>query len=180
MTRKPLLCCLLVWLLLCLWPSSAPAASFISRYDLTFKHWAQWYAPWEDWHWFKAQGIAESGLNQGARSAVGAVGIMQLMPATAKDLDLNPYDPEGNIQAGIKYDAQLRKLWVKAPTTEARALMFASYNAGPGNVARAVKLAGTGTWTAAAPFLVRVTGPANAKQTTDYVSRIRTFYVQLF
>ena len=60
-----------------------------------------------DWRWFKAQAIAESGLNPKAVSSCGAQGLMQLMPDTlaeiAKELHLpnSPFDPLLNIKAGV-------------------------------------------------------------------------------
>lgn len=142
------------------------------KYDLAFKHWGEVYLPAEDWRWWKAQARAESGLNPLAVSSVGAIGIMQLMPATAKSLGVDPHDWEANIRGGIRYDAICRKLWEKAPTpTDARNLMFASYNAGPGNIARAVKLAGSQIWTSVAAVLAKVTGKYST-QTTEYVARI--------
>ena len=57
-----------------------------------------------DWLLMAAQGYQESQLNQGARSKVGAIGVMQVMPATGKDLgvgDISQIEP--NIHAGVKY-----------------------------------------------------------------------------
>lgn len=177
MIRKRLLCCLACCLWLSPWLSGAQQNP---RYDLTFKHWGEFYLPWQDWHWWKAQGIAESGLNQLARSPRGALGIMQLMPETAKELGVDPLDPDGNIQGGIKYDAQLWRLWQKAANpTERRDLGFASYNAGAGSLERAAKLAdGVPEWTTARLFLAQVTG-AYAAQTIAYVERISQNYSEL-
>lgn len=89
--------------------------------------------PFEDWKWFKAQGMAESNLNPLAVSPMGAKGIMQLMDRTSKDLGVTDvFDPESNIQAGIKYDSWLWK-WLKGEG-DRRRKMFASYNWGIGNV----------------------------------------------
>ncbi|MEK7263660.1 MAG: transglycosylase SLT domain-containing protein, partial [Bacteroidota bacterium] len=57
------------------------------RYDDYFRKYSKrFFGIGFDWHVFKAQGIAESNLSPDAKSWVGAVGIMQLMPATYKDI----------------------------------------------------------------------------------------------
>ena len=53
-------------------------------YDRLFRKYTKHYfGPHFDWRWFKAQGIAESGLRPNAHSSAGAKGIMQILPATA-------------------------------------------------------------------------------------------------
>jgi membrane-bound lytic murein transglycosylase MltF len=95
-----------------------------------------------DWLLVAAQGYQESRLDQSVRSPVGAVGVMQVMPATAKDPVVgipDIHETEPNIHAGIKY---LR--WVVdeyfddpaiAPVDQAL-FAFASYNAGAGRIAQ--------------------------------------------
>ena len=71
----------------------------------------------------------ESGGNANARSPVGATGLMQLMPATAAGLGVNPNDPKDNVRGGVKYLLQQLKAF---DNDIPKAL--AAYNAGPGNV----------------------------------------------
>lgn len=72
----------------------------------------------------------ESGFNQSAISSAGAIGVFQLMPATAAALGVNPYDLNGNIKGGILYISQML---AQFGGDISKAL--AAYNWGPGNVA---------------------------------------------
>ncbi len=88
-----------------------------------------------------AQGYQESQLDQSKRSALGAIGVMQVMPATARDKAVNIPDItklENNIHAGIKYNRWMVDSFYNEPGINPRdktLFAFASYNAGPGKVA---------------------------------------------
>ncbi len=96
-----------------------------------------------DWTIIAAQAYQESRFDQGKRSPAGAVGVMQLLPATAADRavgipDID--DLDNNIHAGIKYLAWLRDTYFSDPAIsplDQVLFSFAAYNAGPGNMNRA-------------------------------------------
>jgi soluble lytic murein transglycosylase-like protein len=89
----------------------------------------------------------ESAYHERARSPKGAMGLMQLMPATAKQYAVaDPYDPQSNIEAGIKH---LKSLLERLPV----ALALAAYNAGEAAVER-------------------FNGIPPYRETQDYVTRI--------
>lgn len=110
----------------------------ITRYDDIFrKYTRQYFGPGFDWKVFKAQSMAESNLSPNARSWVGARGLMQLMPATYREVRTkNPElgsidDPRWNIAAGIFYDKKLYDQWAEMNLTQSRlSYVLGSYNAG--------------------------------------------------
>ena len=118
------------------------------KYDTHFRKYSKrFFGPAFDWHWFKAQGIAESGLRENAQSWTNAKGIMQLMPRTFAELKKkNPElrkvtDPRWNIAAGIYYDSSLFAKWKEDRVFLDRVrFMFGSYNAGFRTILRAQKV----------------------------------------
>jgi membrane-bound lytic murein transglycosylase MltF len=122
------------------------------RYDDVFRKYSKrFFGVGFDWHYFKAQGLAESGLDPAAKSPVGARGVMQLMPGTyaiIKNARSEQFggieDPEWNIAAGILYNRDLWQIWGDTPDEDERLrFMFGSYNAGPGTIKRATRVAKT-------------------------------------
>ena len=157
----------------------------IKTYDGYFKKYSKrFFGPGFDWHFFKSQAIAESGLMPEARSQVGAVGLMQIMPATYKEiLKKNPYikgsrnHPRWNIAAGIFYDRRLWKMWkAKRPFRDRINFTFAAFNAGAGNILKAQEAAkkrglNPNLWPSILIGLPQVTGK-HSKETINYVKKI--------
>jgi soluble lytic murein transglycosylase-like protein len=75
---------------------------------------------------------AESGYRENAVSTKGAIGLMQLMPKTAAELDADPRDPEQNAEAGARYLRDLLQKYENDPHQVSKAV--AAYNAGPAAV----------------------------------------------
>jgi membrane-bound lytic murein transglycosylase MltF len=129
-----------------------------------------------------AQGYQESQLNQSAKSHVGAVGVMQLMPATGEQMKVGDiHTTEANIHAGAKYMDQLMTTFSDAHFSEGNRPLFAfaSYNCGAGNVAKARKTAeGRGLdpnkWFNNVELVI---GEQIGTQTTTYVRNIYKYYV---
>jgi len=157
----------------------------VVKYDRYFsKYTKRYFGPQFDWRCFKAQAIAESRLQEAARSYVGALGIMQIMPRTFNEIKKrNPkiqgprFHPRWNIAAGIYYDRTLWKLWkAERPFQDRLDFMFGSYNAGKGNIIKAQKTArrenlDENRWSSIEKTLPRITGP-HSKETIGYVEKI--------
>jgi membrane-bound lytic murein transglycosylase MltF len=136
-----------------------------------------------DWLLMGAQGYQESQLNQSAKSRVGAVGVMQLMPATGKDMKVgNIRETEANIHAGIKYMRwMIDEYYEKEPMTKLdKALFaFASYNAGAGRVRQLRKEAAArgldpNVWFQNVEY---VAAEKLGQETVTYVSNIYKYYI---
>lgn len=161
-----------------------------TKYDTYFnKYSKRYFGPGFEFRWFKAQGMAESALKADAESWVGAKGIMQVMPATFAEIKQhNKYiigdlaDPRWNIEAGIYYDHRLFNSWKsKRPFKDRLAFMFASYNAGMGNVLKGQKVckeltpeANCNLWQNIEPVAHKVSS-WRSEETLGYVKRIFGF-----
>ena len=156
-----------------------------TTYDQHFtKYSKRFFGVGFDWRYFKAQAVAESNLREDARSAVGAVGMMQIMPRTFEEIQRkNPAitgsldQPRWNIAAGIWYDRQHFVVWAaERSLVERLKFTFGSYNAGRSSILHAQQFAvGEGLnallWDAVAGELPRVTG-RRSQETVAYVARV--------
>jgi membrane-bound lytic murein transglycosylase MltF len=130
-----------------------------------------------------AQGYQESQLDQKARSRSGAIGIMQLMPATAKSLKVGDVRiAENNVHAGAMYMDHLMSTYLadgRFDETNRSLFAFASYNAGPGAIQRVRAEAGKRGLDRDLWFnnVELVAAEKIGIQTTTYVRNIYKYYV---
>jgi membrane-bound lytic murein transglycosylase MltF len=130
-----------------------------------------------------AQGYQESELNQNARSAAGAIGIMQVMPATGRDMRLGDITLlEPNIHAGIKFlRAMMNEHYASEPMDQLnRGLFtFAAYNAGPGRIAGLRRLAAQRGLNPNVWFnnVELMAAEKIGRETVTYVSNIYKYYL---
>jgi len=136
-----------------------------------------------DWLLMAAQGYQESRLEQSARSKVGAIGVMQVMPATGRELgvgDITKVEP--NIHAGTKYMRfMIDQYYGSEPMTDLdKALFaFASYNAGAGRISQLRKEAAKrgldpNVWFHNVEY---VAAEKIGRETVTYVSSIYKYYI---
>jgi membrane-bound lytic murein transglycosylase MltF len=162
--------------------SKEDIARFRSMIDL-FKMYSGQYR--FDWLLMAAQGYQESTLDQSKRSSVGAIGVMQVMPETARDRAVNIPDIENlesNIQAGIKYNRWVVDHFYDDPgirPLDAALFAFASYNAGPGRVSRLRKEAAEQGLDPNRWFnhVELVAAKRIGRETVQYVSNIYKYYL---
>ena len=136
-----------------------------------------------DWMLMAAQGYQESRLNQRARSHVGAIGIMQLMPATGKELKVGDIArTEPNIHAGVKYIRfVIDRYYVDEPMDDFNKVIFAfaAYNCGPGRVRQLRREAAARGLDANVWFdnVERIAAEKIGGETVTYVRNIYKYYV---
>ncbi|HTI37082.1 MAG TPA: transporter substrate-binding domain-containing protein [Vicinamibacterales bacterium] len=130
-----------------------------------------------------AQGYQESRLDQGAKSSVGAIGVMQLMPETGKEQkvgDIRKVEP--NVHAGVKYMRFIRsQFFDAAPMDDLNKALFtfAAYNAGPGRVRALRNEAAQRGLNPNIWFgnVERIASERIGRETVTYVSNIYKYYL---
>jgi membrane-bound lytic murein transglycosylase MltF len=153
---------------------------FLALVD-TFRKYGEQYQI--DYLLMMAKGYQESRLNQNVRSRVGAVGIMQIMPATGKALNVGDIRQVGpNIHAGVKYTRQLMDQYLGGePLDELNKGFFtlASYNAGPSRIRQLRREAGRRGFDANQWFgnVEEIASERIGRETVNYVSNIYKYYI---
>ncbi|MBD3419974.1 MAG: transglycosylase SLT domain-containing protein [Chitinivibrionales bacterium] len=151
----------------------------LSEHDKIVRKFARRYG--FDWRLISAQIYVESNFRDSAQSGAGAVGLMQIMPSTARFMGTDPdllLQPEVNIGVGCMYDQRMYSLWGRQTDDPENRLAFAlaSYNAGRGRVLKSYSSNdGITSWDRVYPSL--------PLETQMYVHKIylkHNFYKQYF
>jgi len=149
-----------------------------------------------DWLLLAAQVFRESKFDAKAESWAGAVGLMQVLPRTAREYGVEDlYDPEQNIYAGMKHLQWLQRQWERRIEDENERIKFilASYNVGLGHLKDAVRLTDkyggdTKSWQDVSEFLLKKSsakyfndpvveyGYCRGSEPVEYVDRILDIY----
>jgi len=159
-----------------------PRPGVISKYDKIVRKYARRYL--FDWRLISAQIYAESTFNPRAKSYVGALGLMQVMPKTAQWLEGKAeretpelegaaqllLEPEVNIHLGCYYNAMLfNRIQNVEDSNEQHKMMFSAYNAGFGNLSKARRRSNMAkTWEGIKSHLPR--------ETRNYIPKIYRKY----
>jgi membrane-bound lytic murein transglycosylase MltF len=136
-----------------------------------------------DWILMAAQGFQESGLDHSVRSKVGAVGVMQVMPATGKDMRVGDITQlENNVNAGVKYMRfMIDQYFANEPMDRLNKglFAFAAYNAGPGRIRQLRREAEQKGLNPNLWFnnVERIASARIGRETVQYVSNIYKYYV---
>ena len=166
------------------WAKSATAKEDLARFEKTialFKKYGDKYDV--DYLLLMAQGYQESELKQEARSPVGAIGVMQLMPATGKDMkvgDIGEIEP--NIHAGAKFiRAMMNEYYANEPMDQLNKglFSFAAYNAGPGRIRQLRRLSAERGLNPHVWFnnVELLAAEKIGRETVTYVSNIYKYYL---
>jgi len=167
------------------------AVHFEDRLDSLIAYHTARLWPGADWRLIKAQALVESGLKPKVVSPSGAVGLLQLMPATDRDVDgdIDGFEIEGNLDNGIRYLRAQFERFAEIPEERERIrFALAAYNGGRGYLNRALELARQESpsnkdlsWERIRTYLALQNCTVNGKrpdyrQMWDYVERVMSRY----
>jgi membrane-bound lytic murein transglycosylase MltF len=163
---------------------SATSAAEMKRFEETVEFFRTYGRKYDlDYLLMAAQGFQESGLDHSVRSPVGAIGVMQVMPATGKELKVGDIrDIETNIHAGVKYIRfMIDTYFANEPMDKLNKglFAFAAYNAGPSRIQQlrreAVKRGlNPNLWF---NNVERIASERIGRETVTYVSNIYKYYI---
>jgi membrane-bound lytic murein transglycosylase MltF len=163
---------------------SATADADYKRFQAVVDLFRQYGDKYEmDYLLMMAQGYQESGLDQNVKSPVGAIGVMQVMPATGKDMKVGDIrQVESNIHAGVKYIRfVVDQYYANEPMDRINKglFAFASYNCGPGRMRQLRAEAKRRGLDPNVWFnnVERVAAEKIGRETVQYVSNIYKYYV---
>jgi membrane-bound lytic murein transglycosylase MltF len=168
------------------WARNATSAEDMRRFAEVRKYFEKYATEYQfDWLMLAAQGYQESGLDQSIKSPVGAIGVMQVMPTTAKDRNVAIGDihiVENNIHAGVKYMRFLVNQYFDEPGIDKlnrHLFAFAAYNGGPNRIARlrretAARGLDPNKWFNNVELLA---AEQIGRETVQYVSNIYKYYI---
>lgn len=166
------------------WAKNATEPGQLERFGglaNTFQTYSEQYEL--DWLLMAAQGYQESGLNHSVKSPVGAIGVMQIMPATGNDLKVGDiHVVNNNIHGGVKYMRNLIDKYFRheqMTTLDKGLFALASYNAGPAKIrqlrAEAKKRGlDPNIWF---DNVERIAAEKIGRETVQYVSNIYKYYI---
>ena len=156
----------------------------MAKFEATVEFFRKYGEKYElDYLLVMAQGYQESRLDQNAKSPVGAIGVMQVMPGTGKDMNVGDItNIEPNIHAGVKYMRfMMTQFYANEPMDNLNKglFTFASYNAGPGRISQLRKQAAKrgldpNKWFNHVEVLA---AEKIGRETVQYVSNIYKYYL---
>jgi membrane-bound lytic murein transglycosylase MltF len=166
------------------WAKNAVSAQELQKFHTLVSLFQKYGAQYRiNWLLMAAQGYQESELDQTRRSGVGAIGVMQLMPATGKAMQVGDITQlDANIHGGVKYVRFMVDTYYKDEPMDALNKMlfaFASYNAGPERVRSLRKEASAQNLDPNVWFdnVERVAAERIGRETVQYVSNIYKYYI---
>jgi membrane-bound lytic murein transglycosylase MltF len=166
------------------WAKNAVSEEELKKFDTMvtlFRKYGEQYRI--NWLLMAAQGYQESQLDQTRRSGVGAIGVMQLMPATGKQMQVGDItELDANIHGGVKYVRFMVDTYYKDESVDDLDRMlfaFASYNAGPERIRAlrketAARKLNPNVWF---DNVERIAAERIGRETVQYVSNIYKYYI---
>lgn len=163
---------------------AATSKEEIAKFERTVEFFRKFAGKYDlDYFLVMAQGYQESRLDQNAKSPVGAIGVMQVMPATGKDMNVGDISQiEANIHAGVKYIRfMVDQFFENEPMDRLNKglFAFAAYNAGPGRISQLRSLAAKRGLNPNVWFnnVEVIAAEKIGRETVIYVSNIYKYYI---